>query len=87
VRLLRSCHECPKSALHQNFPELALKSSTPPVTLARALGVSIFMLNLFHIPASPAQSVTKAAVRAFAYGPGRTDLDGSNPALAARHAT
>jgi hypothetical protein len=45
------------------------------------------MLNLFHIPASPAQSVTKAAVRAFAYGPGRTDLDGSNPALAARHAT
>jgi uncharacterized protein (DUF111 family) len=45
------------------------------------------MLNLIHIPVSPAHSVMKAAVRAFAYGAGRTDLNGPNSALAARHAT
>jgi hypothetical protein len=45
------------------------------------------MLNSLYIPATPAHSVTKAAVRVFAYGAGRTDLDGPNPALAARHAT
>jgi hypothetical protein len=45
------------------------------------------MLNPIYIPASPAHSVMQAAVRAFAYGAGRTDLDGPNPALGARHAT
>jgi hypothetical protein len=45
------------------------------------------MLNLLYIPTSPAHSVMKAAVRTFAYGAGRTDLNGPNSALAARHAT
>jgi hypothetical protein len=45
------------------------------------------MRSPLYIPVIPAHSVPKAAVRVFAYGAGRTDLDGPHSALAARHAT